>query len=180
MVKKAPRGTFPVLAGALVFVAAWLWVRSAMAPAVGAQAGEAAVPTAGRAEGEVPRIGLDRLQQARAERRLGRRDLFDFATPPPPPPTPVPPPTPLPQMEAPMVTAPTPPPLPALNIKYIGTVERRGLKLAMFMTDRKEVLTGQQGQVVANRFVVKRIGLESADIQELGSEQVRRIPLKGN
>ena len=71
------------------------------------------------------------------------------------------------------MTAPTPPPLPALNIKYIGTLERPGqpgLKLAMFMTERKEVLTGQVGQVVANRFVVKRIGLESVDIQELGSD----------
>jgi len=75
---------------------------------------------------------------------------------------------------------PTPTPLPPLNIKYIGAVERRGAKVAMFMTERGEVLTGQAGEMVANRFRIVKIGLESVDIQEVGSEQVRRIPLKGN
>jgi len=81
---------------------------------------------------------------------------------------------------APVVTAPTPPPLPALNVKYIGAVEgKRGLKVAVLMTDRKEILTGQAGEVVANRIKIVRIGLESVDVQEVGSDQVRRIPLKG-
>jgi hypothetical protein len=79
------------------------------------------------------------------------------------------------------VTLPTPPPPPPLNVKYIGALEdKRGLKVAMFLNERKEVLTGQPGQLVGNRFRVVRIGLESVDIQELGSEQTRRIPLKGN
>jgi hypothetical protein len=74
-----------------------------------------------------------------------------------------------------------PPPLPPLNIKYIGVLEnKRGLKVAVLMTDRKEVLTGQVGEVVANRLKIVRIGIESVDVQEVGSEQVRRIPLKGN
>ena len=34
--------------------------------------------------------------------------------------------------------------------------------------------------MVANRFRIVKIGLESVDIQEVGSDQVRRIPLKGN
>ena len=77
--------------------------------------------------------------------------------------------------------APTPPPLAPLNIKYIGAFEgRRGLKVAVLMTDRKEVLTGQPGEVVANRYRIVRVGLESVDVQEVGSDQVRRIPLKGN
>ena len=48
------------------------------------------------------------------------------------------------------------------------------------MTDRNEVLTGQVGEVVGNRVRIVKIGLESVDIQEVGSDQVRRIPLKGN
>ena len=48
------------------------------------------------------------------------------------------------------------------------------------MTDRKEVLTGQVGEVVANRYRIVKIGLESVDVQEVGSDQVQRIPLKGN
>jgi len=71
-------------------------------------------------------------------------------------------------------------PPPPLNIKYIGAVERRGVKVAMLMTERSEVLTGQVGEVVGNRFRIVTIGLESVDIQEVGSDQVRRIPLKGN
>ena len=78
------------------------------------------------------------------------------------------------------MTVATPPPLPPLNIKYIGAVERRGVKVAMLMTDREEVLTGQVGEVVGNRVRIVKIGLESVDIQEVGSDQVRRIPLKGN
>jgi hypothetical protein len=81
----------------------------------------------------------------------------------------------------PPVTVPTPPPLAPLNIKYIGSFEgKKGLKVAVLMTDRKEVLTGQVGEVVANRYRIVKIGLESVDVQDVGSEQVRRIPLKGN
>jgi hypothetical protein len=81
----------------------------------------------------------------------------------------------------PPITTPTPPPLGPLNIKYIGQFEgRRGLKVAVLMTDRREVLTAQAGQVVANRYRIVRIGIESVDVQEVGSDQVRRIPLKGN
>jgi hypothetical protein len=79
------------------------------------------------------------------------------------------------------VTEPTPPPLPPMSLKYIGAFEgRKGLKVAVLMTDHKEVLTAQAGEVVANRFKVVRIGLESVDVQEVGTERVRRIPLKGN
>lgn len=181
MVKTVPGwAVAAAVAGALLVGGLFLWARQEAPPAE-VRVGDTGRGGGARGDVEVPRIGLDRLQQPRPESGLGRRDLFDFATPPPPPSTPPPPPTP--EIEAPPVTAPTPPPLPALNIKYIGTLERPGrpgLKLAMFMTDRKEVLTGQVGQVVANRFVVKRIGLESVDIQELGSESVRRIPLRGN
>jgi hypothetical protein len=42
------------------------------------------------------------------------------------------------------------------------------------------VLTGQPGEVVGNRFRIVKIGLESVDVQEVGSDQVRRIPLRGN
>jgi hypothetical protein len=66
-------------------------------------------------------------------------------------------------------------------VKYIGSVEaRRGPKVAFFLTDQKEVLSGQVGETVMNRFKIVRIGLESVDVQELASGQVRRLPLRGN
>jgi hypothetical protein len=78
-------------------------------------------------------------------------------------------------------SGPVAPSLPPLNLKYIGSVESKGgVKVAVLMTDRKEVLTGQAGQVVANRYRIARIGLESVDLEDVGSGQSRRIPLKGN
>jgi hypothetical protein len=67
-----------------------------------------------------------------------------------------------------------------LNVRYVGAIEdKHGLKVAVFLTERDEVLTGQAGQVVGNRFRIIRIGLESVDIQEVGSDHTRRIALGG-
>jgi hypothetical protein len=141
--------------------------------------------TAGAAAPELPRIGLDRLTQRPPPVPVGRRDIFDFAPAPAPPvdttaqaamppPTVAPPPTPVP-------TAAGPPPPPPVNVKYIGSVEaEKGPKVAFFLTEQKEVLTGQVGDTVMNRFKVVRIGIESVDVQDLGSGQLRRIPLRGN
>src|SRR5262245_50722507 len=129
----------------------------------------------------VPRIDLGRLRQARPETTAGRRNIFDYGVPPTPPPTPPPPTTLPPVTEA---AAPTPPPvprLPPLNLKFIGSVENaKGVRVAVLLTDRNEVLTGQPGEVVANRYKISKIGFESVDLEEVGSGQVRRIPLRGN
>jgi hypothetical protein len=136
---------------------------------------------AGASTESVPRIDLARLEQERPDTTAGRRNLFDFGVPPTPPPTP-PPPTTL--VDATQATAPTPPPaprLPVLNLKYIGSVENaRGVRVAVLLTDRNEVLTGQPGEVLANRYKIAKIGFESVDLEEVGSGQLRRIPLRGN
>jgi hypothetical protein len=133
----------------------------------------------------VPRIDLARLAAARPETTAGHRDLFRFgsaaadpdaAREPVPAETPEPVATPV--IEA--VATPTPGP-PPLNLKYLGSVENRaGVKVAVLMTERKEVLTAQMGETVANRYRVARIGLESVDLEDVGSGQSRRIPLRGN
>ena len=80
-----------------------------------------------------------------------------------------------------MAGGPVTPGLPPLKLKYIGSVESKaGVKVAVLLTDRREVLTGQAGQVVANRYRIARIGLESVDLEDVGSGQSRRVPLKGN
>ena len=135
------------------------------------------------ADGEMPRIGLDRLLKPHGGIELGKRDIFDFGPPPPTPKPPPPPPT----------TMPPPPSeeeiaaraaaaVPPMNIKYIGSLadDHRGLKVAVLLNERKEVLTGGVGEVVANRFRIVSIGLESVDLQDMGSNRVQRIPLKGN
>jgi hypothetical protein len=169
------------LVAAAAAVGAWVLLQDP-APTPAPAAGAAEAPrSGGRREPDLPRIDLARLDRVRPDSGVGRRDLFDFATPPPTPPPPVPSFAPVVVATPPPITTPTPPPLGPLNIKYIGQFEgRRGLKVAVLMTDRREVLTAQAGQVVANRYRIVRIGIESVDVQEVGSDQVRRIPLKGN
>ena len=134
----------------------------------------------------VSRIDLARLEKARTEVEVGRRDLFTYgpldsdgyeapAAPPPVPRT-TPPPT----------TGPSggragPASLPPLNLKFIGSVgNAQGVKVAVLVTEGNEVLTGQPGEVVANRYRISRIGIESVDLEDVGTGQSRRIPLKGN
>jgi hypothetical protein len=136
---------------------------------------------------ELPRIGLDRLRRSSEQVMVGRRDIFDFGAPqaPPvtsaPPAAQAPPPTVAAAPPTPFPTPVGPPPAPPVNVKYIGSVEaQKGPKVAFFLTEQKEVLTGQVGDTVMNRFKVVRIGIESVDVQDLGSGQLRRIPLRGN
>ena len=153
-------------------------------------------PTAGarpRGKGagtsDLPRIDLARLGSPPPANRAGRRDLFEFgeaqpddenADAPrgkaPAPSTPAPVVTPNPQ------TAPPPAPrLVAINLKYIGSLEAQGgVKVAVLLTDRNEILYGQVGQQVANRFKIVRIGIESVELFDEGAGQSRRLPLKGN
>ena len=168
-------------AGAVLLVAGWALMPSdAPGPTTPVRAGERAPAATGS---PLPVIDFARVANPVPAPGLGTRDLFDFAVPPAPPlASPIPE---TPEERAireapPPITVPTPTPLPPLNVKFIGAVERRGVKVAMLMTDRSEVLTGQVGDTVANRFRIVKIGIESVDVQQVGSEQVQRIPLKGN
>ncbi len=169
-----------LLAAAGVAVSVWA-LRQPEAPTV-----------LGRGSGEpppvpVPRIDLARVDAPRPRSEAGRRDLFAFGSvreaEPQEAPEVVktPPPTPAPTTGGALTSGPVTPSLPPLNVKYIGSVENKaGVKVAVLITDRKEILTGQAGQVVANRYRIARIGLESVDLEDVGSGQSRRVPLKGN
>jgi hypothetical protein len=137
----------------------------------------------------IPRIGLARLAEPRPAATAGRRNLFDFGAPPvaeEPVVAPTPPAIPAgPARSADATGAsgegPPAPTLPPLNVRYIGSVENAaGVKVAVLVTDRQEVLTGQPGQVVANRYRIARIGLESVDLEDVATGQSRRIPLRGS
>jgi len=140
----------------------------------------------------IARIDLARLDAPRPEGEAGRRNLFDFGERGAPEATPAPvivlPRTPPPGVQGSATgTAddfgsgsgtPLPPPL---NVKYIGSVESAGgMKVAVLVTDRQEVLVGQPGQLLANRYRIARIGLESVDLEDVATGQSRRIPLRGS
>jgi hypothetical protein len=134
----------------------------------------------------VARIDLARLSAERPDAGAGRRDLFRFGSAARPeedelPVVSVPVPTPPPALPGGGASGPAVASLPPLNLKYLGSVESRaGVKVAVLLTDRKEVLTGQTGETVANRYRIARIGIESVDLEDVGSGQARRIPLRGN
>ena len=178
MVTRTQQGAAGAVLALGLVAAFYVWARSGTTSTASA-AGTAPPGPAGPGgtEPDLPRIDLNRLEAPRSRSGAGRRDLFDFGVPPTPPPTPVPVTVPTP---VPTPVVPTPTPLPPLTVRYVGAIEdKRGLKVAVFLTDKEEVLTGQAGQLVGNRFRIVRIGLESVDIQEVGSEQTRRIPLGG-
>jgi hypothetical protein len=140
----------------------------------------------------VPRIDLARLDKPPAPDEAGRRDLFGFgaraepedAAAAAPPRVVVPTPSPAAAtgggLEATADARPAMPMLPPLNLRYIGSVENaQGVKVAVLVTDKREVLTGQAGEIVANRYRIARIGLESVDLEDVGTGQSRRIPLRG-
>jgi hypothetical protein len=135
----------------------------------------------------VPRIDLARLEETRSEVEVGRRDLFAYGPPErggfePPSEAPAP----APRMTPSPTTGASGGPvarggLPPLNLKFIGSVgNAEGVKVAVLLTDSNEVLTGQRGEVVANRYRIARIGIESIDLEDVGTGQSRRIPLKGD
>jgi hypothetical protein len=175
-----------LLAAVLLPILGWALLRlRAGAPAPAAQ-GEAASGRRTAAQKEaIPEIGLERLNRLGGEVAVGDRDIFAFderrlarggpaggdlptviVTPPPSVEVAPPPPT----------VAPSPPPA-RINLKYVGIVEsERGARAALFVTERNEVLVGQAGDVVAHRYKVVKIGLESVDMQEVGTDRVQRIP----
>jgi hypothetical protein len=176
---KNRRAVYTGLAGLAAVLALYVLSRGDRAGAVSlALPGKRSAPRA--ASAEVPRIGLDRLQKPYGGIEMGKRDIFDFGPPPPTPPPPPAPPTPIPTAVA--EATPMAPTLPPMNVKYIGSLadDKKGTKVAVLLNDRREVLTGGVGEVVANRFRIVSIGLESVDLEDMGSNRVQRIPLRGN
>ncbi len=183
MVKPTPEA-LGVGVGALL-VLGLLWARTPP-PALAAPAPVQAQRPVALGVGEIPSIGLERLEKAgKGPQLAGRRDVFAYGAAPvarrqtaedAPPPVTLPPAT-----MAPVVTEPTPPPVPPLSVKFIGAMEnKQGLKVAVLLTDRKEILTGKAGDVIGNRLRIVKIGLESVDVQDVGGGAVRRLPLRGN
>jgi hypothetical protein len=179
---KAPRRSLVVAALAVGALVVAFWSRGGLAPAPALEP----VPASGSraAEQALPRIGLDRLASPAPEPPSAERDVFRFGRPSPPPapaaPVQAAAASPVPVADA-APLAPSTTTLPPFGVKFVGVVEKQGLKVAVLLSDeRKETLTGREGEVVANRLRIVRIGIESVEVQDVGSDRVRRIPLKGN
>ena len=111
------------------------------------------------------------------------RDVFRFYNSPTPTPTPVPPtPTPavyylLPDVPTPVPT-PTPIVPPAIPFKAIGKFGPKDRPIVTF-EEGARLFNAREGDVVDNRFVVRKINVESVDLGFVGlpPEITRRLPI---
>jgi Tfp pilus assembly protein PilP len=70
-----------------------------------------------------------------------------------------------------------PPPV-IINLKFFGTkTDARARRIQGFFADGDEVYLVSEGDLVANRYRVIRIGDNSAEVEELSSKTRRQISL---
>jgi hypothetical protein len=112
----------------------------------------------------------------------GRNPFRFYVKPPPPPPPPpkavvVPPPPPPPGPGQPGYVQPGPPPI---NLKFIGTLEVKGRKVAIFQTERQGMpVYAGEGEVVLGQYRVVKIGVESVTLEYLDGRGRQTIPMRG-
>ena len=76
-------------------------------------------------------------------------------------------------------TRPAPPPMAIINLKFFGTKTEPGHKSRQgFFADGDAVYLASEGDLVANRYRILRIGDNSAEIEELSSKTRRQITLQ--
>jgi hypothetical protein len=124
---------------------------------------------------DMPRLDLEALQRQAATYAPGR-DPFRYGAAPAPPPPPPPPrksesrrtrPK---QKARPAQTGPVRPPKrqpPSVDFVYLGSFGPEGRRIAVFTKDDL-IFNAAVGDVLLDRFIVDKIGFESADIKFVG------------
>jgi hypothetical protein len=175
------------LAIALAFIVYRTWTQTSAAPTSAsnqrtAARGAAPVSSAGEQpagpsslEVHVSALGQDRPKPAR-----GERNPFRFKPKPAPPPPPAPVPVVLPP-PAPVVPTGPPPP-PPITLKFIGVFEQgEGKpKVAILSDGVGPPMYGVEGQPVAGRYRILRIGAESIEMAYLDGRGRQTIRLSGS
>jgi hypothetical protein len=124
-------------------------------------------------------VRLEALKQPPAEPDDAARNPFRFYVKPPPPPPPpprvvAPPP---PSVDPNFV--PPPPPPPPIPLKFIGTVEQGGRKVAIFSDGRGLPLYGAEGELILGQYKIVRIGVESVVMEYANGKGRQTIPMRG-
>ena len=110
------------------------------------------------------------------------RNPFRFYVKPPPPPPPAPK-VPMPgdkNYVAPPPQPPPPPPgPPPITLKFIGTLEVKGRKVAIFSDNRGIPMYAAEGETVMGQYRVVKIGAESVTLEYLDGRGRQIIPMRG-
>jgi hypothetical protein len=171
------------LAGLLVYM---MWPAAARPPAPSNPPREQRKQAAntGVESPEALRVELGSLKQAPPAPDAANRNPFRFYVPPPPPPPPPPKPvvTPPPlQPGQPGYVPPPPPQPPPIPLKFIGTVEVKGRKVAIFTSNdgRGMPVYAGEGELVLGQYRVVKIGVESVTVEYLDGRGRQTIPMRG-
>jgi hypothetical protein len=122
-------------------------------------------------------VRLETLDTARPGPGASERNPFRFQpkAPPPPPPSATNT-TPAPNMMPVQTGPPPPPPIP---LKFIGTVEKGGLKVAAMSDCKGNTFFESEGKIVDGRYRLVSIGLESIEMEYPNGTGRIRIRLEG-
>lgn len=174
------RKQFLLLGALAVAVAVIAFVQFREAPAE--RAGQPSNRT-GR-EGSAERVAVPvvdlRLERLSAEHKTlenPERNPFRFRPPPPPPraETSV-----APRSEGFAPPPPTgPPPPPPIPLKFFGSADTNGTRIAWFSDARGNVMQGKEGDIIEGRYRVIRIGPDSAELAHLDGRGRQTIRLSG-
>jgi hypothetical protein len=130
-------------------------------------------------------VHLEALEAERPKPGPTERNLFRFKDKRSPPPTgrgalpPVAPVTPTPEPTGP----PQPPPVPPINLKFIGLVKEEGEgkpKIAILSDGSGPPLYGKEGEIVAGRYRILKIGEESIELAYADGRGRQTIRLTGS
>jgi len=128
-------------------------------------------------------VRLGDLKDAPPAPQEAGRNPFRFYVKPPPPP---PPPPRVPKVGDKDYVAPTPGPPPPppgpppINLKFIGTVEVKGRRVAIFQTERQGIpIYAGEGETVLGQYRVVKIGVESVTLEYLDGRGRQVIPMRG-
>jgi hypothetical protein len=134
---------------------------------------------------DVPVITRHDLDPIGSAPGAGSRNIFDFRPPTPLPlPTATPAPPPAPVCGDPRFLGPCPPPPPTptpmppeISFKFIGSFGPKDQPIAVLVAGDK-VVNAKAGDVVFDRFILKKVGYESIDVGFIGPwSEVRRLAI---
>jgi hypothetical protein len=165
------------LAAAAMILGFRVWNQTSAAPSR-SPAGRGSATTAQAAPDATPDVHLDALAAERPKPGSGQRNLFRFKPKPPPPAPRVTTPA---EIAPPVATGPPPPPpLPPITLKFIGTVDRAGKKIAVLSDSAGHVDYGSEGSTIGGRYRVLKIGVESIEMSYLDGRGRQTIRLTGS
>lgn len=106
-----------------------------------------------------------------------KRNLFRYEVAPPPPP-----PKKTPQQIAEEKRAqenrPAPPPPPPIELKYYGyATDASSKEKKVFLTNGQDIFIATEGEIIANRYRIVRIGVNSVEVEDLKNKNRQQLPL---